>query len=433
MKKSTISSLNFLFVLGLVTTLYSCETDNSDDPIPTEENNAPNEFALVTIANNSLNVQTLPTFSWETAIDTDGDNVTYDFLLDTTQDPETIIANNLSSTSYAFTNELELDTTYYWKVIATDSNGNSTVSTIFQFATKGIELLTANIVADGPFLARNNHTSVEFNNRIWIIGGSFSNNVWSSNNGVNWTLETENADFSPREFHTSVVFDNKIWVIGGLGIDNFGFTIALNDVWSSSDGISWTLENDNANFPPRYIHSSVVFDNKIWVINGFDGSVSPSTYNDVWSSSDGVMWTLVNNNPPLNSSVFNESLVFNNKMWVLGGNSNNGVTNNVYSSSNGLDWELVTENPGFSPRNISASAILDSKMWIFGGESGSGLTNDIWYSSDGISWYQANSEPMNYTTRFGHTASVLNSKFYIVAGYNASGSNLNDVWVSEIQ
>ncbi|WP_298348080.1 kelch repeat-containing protein [uncultured Dokdonia sp.] len=429
MKSNTISSLKFLLTFGLAIVLYSCETDSSDDSTPIEENNAPNEFALVTIANNSVDVQTLPSFSWETAIDTDGDMVTYDLLLDTNPNPNSIIAASLTSTSYALANELELDTTYYWKVIATDSDGNSTTSTVFQFDTRGIELLTANFLMDGPFPVRSNHTTVTFNNRIWIIGGSISNNVWSSADGVIWEVETENADFSPRELHTSVVFDNKIWVIGGIGFQNSGAIGALNDVWSSSDGINWTLENDNANFPPRFLHSSVVFDNKIWVINGLDSS----TYNDVWSSSDGVTWTLINDNPPLASSIVNESLVFDNKMWVLGGNTDNGVTNNVYSSSDGVDWQLVTENPGFSSRNISASAVLDNKMWIFGGETSSGLTNDIWYTSDGISWFEATSGPVNYTTRFGHTTSVLNNKFYIIAGYNTEGSNLNDVWVSEIQ
>lgn len=429
MKSNTITSLKFLLTFGLAIVLYSCETDNSDNSMPIEENSAPNEFALVTIANNSVDVQTLPSFSWETATDTDDDNVTYDLLLDTNPNPNTVIAASLTSTSYALANELELDTTYYWKVIATDSDGNSTTSTVFQFNTRGIELLTANFVMDGPFSSRSNHTTVTFNNKLWIIGGSFTNNVWSSIDGVIWEVETENADFSPRELHTSVVFDNKIWVIGGLGFENSGAIGALNDVWSSSDGVNWTLENDNANFPPRFLHSSVVFDNKIWVINGLDSS----TYNDVWSSSDGVTWTLINDNPPLASSIVNESLVFDNKMWVLGGNTDNGVTNNVYSSSDGVDWQLVTENPGFSSRNISASAVLDSKMWIFGGETSSGLTNDIWYTSDGISWFEATSGPVNYTTRFGHTTGVLNNKIYIIAGYNTEGSNLNDVWVSEIQ
>jgi hypothetical protein len=35
--------------------------------------------------------------------------------------------------------------------------------------------------------------------------------------GVNWIQATESAPWNGRFGHTSVVFDNKIWVIGGGG------------------------------------------------------------------------------------------------------------------------------------------------------------------------------------------------------------------------
>jgi hypothetical protein len=37
----------------------------------------------------------------------------------------------------------------------------------------------------------------------------------SSNPGKVWSLSTNNANFSPRDSHSSVVFNNKMWVIGG--------------------------------------------------------------------------------------------------------------------------------------------------------------------------------------------------------------------------
>lgn len=39
------------------------------------------------------------------------------------------------------------------------------------------------------------------------------------------------ADFENRAYHSSVVFDNKIWLFGGRN-DQFN---TLNDVWSSED------------------------------------------------------------------------------------------------------------------------------------------------------------------------------------------------------
>jgi hypothetical protein len=120
------------------------------------------------------------------------------------------------------------------------------------------------------------HTSVVFDNKIWVIGGFdnnwfYKNDVWYSSDGINWTLATSSAPWSGRAGHTSVVFDNKIWVIGGFD-DSWP---PKNDVWYSSDGINWTLATDTAPWSERYGHTSVVFDNKIWVIGGY-------LFQDVW-------------------------------------------------------------------------------------------------------------------------------------------------------
>lgn len=100
--------------------------------------------------------------------------------------------------------------------------------------------------------------------------------------GEVWTQATASAGFSKRYGHTSVVFDNKIWVIGG-----YCNTGPLNDVWSSPNGVTWTQAITSAEFSARSSHTSVVFDNKMWVIGGFGSGV----LKDVWSSSDGVEWT----------------------------------------------------------------------------------------------------------------------------------------------
>jgi hypothetical protein len=68
-----------------------------------------------------------------------------------------------------------------------------------------------------------------------------------------------------------------MWVIAGT-TDG---TTCLNDVWHSTDGASWTEAVANAAFPVRQIHTSVVYNNKMWVIAG-ENSVSPYILNDVW-------------------------------------------------------------------------------------------------------------------------------------------------------
>ena len=47
-----------------------------------------------------------------------------------------------------------------------------------------------------------------------------------------------------------VVYDRKLWLIGG-GITIYHPFKAYRDVWSSSDGKSWTKVTDQAPWPAR--------------------------------------------------------------------------------------------------------------------------------------------------------------------------------------
>src|SRR5207247_2518077 len=104
--------------------------------------------------------------------------------------------------------------------------------------------------------------------------------VWSSSDGVTWKLVTNNAQFIGRAGHTSVVLNNKIWVVGGLHESQF-----LNDVWLSSDGANWQQAVSTTIFPVRWVHSSVAFKDRVWVVGGWDGNTDR---NDVWYLSPSV-------------------------------------------------------------------------------------------------------------------------------------------------
>src|SRR5262249_39588896 len=99
--------------------------------------------------------------------------------------------------------------------------------------------------------------------------GDGSNYDMGAYENPNIVLETPTPTptpiFSPRWDHTSVVFDNKMWVIAGY---DDAPEINLRDVWSSSDGQAWTLVKAEAAFGPRLDHTTVVFNNKMWVIGG---------------------------------------------------------------------------------------------------------------------------------------------------------------------
>ena len=71
--------------------------------------------------------------------------------------------------------------------------------------------------------------------------------------GLNWSEATSSAEFSGRSGFSSLVYQNKMWVIGGAN---------RNDVWNSHNGINWNLVTNEANFSGRQHHTSVVFQDK---------------------------------------------------------------------------------------------------------------------------------------------------------------------------
>ncbi|NLV46257.1 MAG: hypothetical protein GXY07_17350 [Candidatus Hydrogenedentes bacterium] len=128
--------------------------------------------------------------------------------------------------------------------------------------------------------------------------------IWYSEDGGNWTQETPGTHWSPRYGHTSVVFEitpgqPRIFVMGGqVGDDFTNKSSYANDVWSSEDGINWTEETGNAGWAGRREHASVVYDGKIWVIGGWyrDGGTSHDL-RDVWYSTNGRDWVMADPQP----------------------------------------------------------------------------------------------------------------------------------------
>ncbi|HXL74067.1 MAG TPA: hypothetical protein VN963_10645, partial [bacterium] len=71
-------------------------------------------------------------------------------------------------------------------------------------------------------------------------------------------------------------YNNAMWVIGGWN------GMSFNDVWSSADGINWNEATAAAAFPVRSAHISLVFNNAMWVIAG--NTTGNTNLNDVWHS-----------------------------------------------------------------------------------------------------------------------------------------------------
>ena len=93
------------------------------------ENDAPQAFSTLHPAESGVVSTLMPQLNWESSFDPDPiDMVNYVIYLDT-PDPGVTTISVGADTSYQIVSNLQDNTTYYWKVVASDLNGASTEST----------------------------------------------------------------------------------------------------------------------------------------------------------------------------------------------------------------------------------------------------------------------------------------------------------------
>ena len=223
--------------------------------------------------------------------------------------------------------------------------------------------------------------TVVHNGRIYMLDG-YNGDVWSSDNGVNWRVETGDASWSGRIRPRPVVHNGRIYMLGGYGHGDY-----QNDVWSSADGKNWTLvkANNNVGWSKRDDHQAVSHNGRLYVLGGFYrpfGGLS-TYYNDVWSSADGKSWTIVkaNNNVGISGDW---ALSHNGSLYVLG-------ADDLWSSADGKSWAHETVgwlahnvNGGWSAHNVLSH---NGRLYVLSSYGGGySYATDVWSSADGKNW-----------------------------------------------
>jgi len=245
--------------------------------------------------------------------------------------------------------------------------------TTFKSSLSKNSSLTASYITDVPFEKREGHTSILYDDKLWLIGGYTGNiigipknDIWQSKDGHTWKEVPTSKHFSARTSHTTTVFKDRIWVIGGNQIPG-----RTNDVWASGDGVHWLEITANAAFSKRSSHTTVVFDGKLWVIGGLDEN--SAVLNDVWYTKNGADWFEATSNASFSPRFSHTTLVYKDMLWVIGGRDFSNWTNDVWYSKDGVLWKEATPKADFSPRSGHTSVIYDNLMWVLGGSEKSGL------------------------------------------------------------
>lgn len=324
------------------------------------------------------------------------------------------------------------------------SGASAAVSGFWNGALSGVQIYPQSLTSQQiaklmqlQFLGRDGVGALAFNGKMYLLGGwnpnylpVTCNEVWSSEDGTNWTWVTD-APWPPRHDAGWAVYNNKLWVVGGDHLTgNY-----QNDVWSSSDGVNWELVTDTVPWANRATQYVLSFNNRLWLMGGQkiqESGVPPGpvvAYNDVWSSTDGANWTQVT--PAAGWSprgMIMGSAVFQGQMWVISGGEYDVRTfnNDVWRSSDGVNWTQVTASAPWVPRQFQNIAAFDNKLWLLaGGDAASqGGLNDVWYSPDGANWIQLGATP--WVARHAASTVVYDGFLWFTCGSDLWGNN--DVW-----
>lgn len=130
---------------------------------------------------------------------------------------------------------------------------------------------------------------------IYIVGGYGAKECWRSMDGSHWEKVADNLEFladathpNGAEFNNSLAsLYGKLYVICGGGDVSGG--PPRKEVWRSVDnGATWQRRADFPSYPRRYT-DVLAWDNKIWVVNGYD-DYEIGNLKSIWYMTDNEVW-----------------------------------------------------------------------------------------------------------------------------------------------
>jgi hypothetical protein len=168
------------------------------------------------------------------------------------------------------------------------------------------------------------------------------NDVWSSPDGSTWQL-VDRAPWSGRALvHGGAYFKGRIYVIGGglkLGLPGASLTETIAefaDVWSSPDGVQWRLESNQFEFAPRTHFALTATPHGCYVANGSVGT-QPNVSREIFFAPDCVHFSAVPVPADMGPRHASSLAYYNGSIVILGGHRDTAGT---------IVWQYFPEAAG---------------------------------------------------------------------------------------
>ena len=262
---------------------------------------------------------------------------------------------------------------------------------------------------------------VGYGNGRWFCAGNDTSsnnyNLVYSDNGISWNpvFMKDGSSIFGTGYANDVAYGDGTWIaVGNDDTNNY------NVIYSTDHGISWSpgYPTTGTSVFGTSEGYGIGYHDDLWVITGNDDS--GNNHNIYYSTDKGVCWTPAYTDT--STSVFGTGLGYDveygNAIWLAGG-ENSSTEHNLYTSSNGISWSGVSAfGIGGSVRGLGYSNFL----WLATGKDNSGNQDNIIYSSDGVCWKPSNTKV--FGNGYGNNISYGNNKWLATGEDGVSFNNV---------
>ncbi|HEC82824.1 MAG TPA: hypothetical protein ENI53_02950, partial [Thermoplasmatales archaeon] len=320
---------------------YNCSGNivNYGDYLPLlmPKNHAPVTPYTPSPANGASNVSADTNLSWY-CYDPDGDNITYEVYLGKSLPPQKV-ADNVADTFYS-PGILERGVTYYWRIIAWDEHGASSLSPIWNFVTKANTLPTISNPTPSDEVTSINPTLAVYVNDG--DGDSMTVTFYDADDdGVIGTVEdvlpgnTASVPWQNLQYSTSyswyvkvsdgiTTITSPIWNFTTMAIPQYTLTVTVNPPNAG------TVNPDGGTYNAGEIVTITAQANNNYIFSHWSGDASgtATTIQITMNSNKNIVanFILPNNPPsieitePAEGSVVAEEINIKGKAWDIDGN-----------------------------------------------------------------------------------------------------------------
>jgi hypothetical protein len=245
--------------------------------------------------------------------------------------------------------------------------------------------------------------------------------AWLSNDGITWRKTGLKNIINRQAFLDYVKFKGAIYALGTFD-GNIEHYTQTTQIAKTSDYRHWEILAKESNLPRRFFYHPIVFQDKIWIFGGEDAA---GKYSDAWVSSDAVHWMKIAENLSFGKRSGQHFVNYKDKLYML--------DVDAWVSSDGLQWTLLT--PRIAEGNIFGYSveIFDDNIWLIGCNRNGSFRSEVLSSSDGVTWTP---ERAPWTPRGGVATCIFKNQIIMTGGkYGGPGINgqtefvySNDVW-----